>query len=183
MASTAITRPTPISRVHKKFGERLGLMLKKTEVKQKAFDVRVYAMLPTEIVCHIIEVNEHNVVVHRVRKSGSSKMDFSYIPMNTVISIDGDVGKLGRVLARQEQLVTEYRGVQVKTVGGTIQITDQNKDVSVLNLSAEGIRYDISAEADAPTAPKKSVKDKKAASAKKKPAKKANKRRNDDDDF
>lgn len=178
--ATAITRPTVISRVQKKFGERLGMSLKKTDIKKELFNVRLYTEAPMEIVCHILEINEHNVAVHRVRKSGSSKMDFAYIPRKNIISIDGNIGSLGRVLVMQEQMIAEYRDVTVKVAGDTFVLVDAQKQQSVITESKD-IRIEITAEADVPQK-------KKAAGKKEKPAKSTKvkgkkKRVTEDEDF
>lgn len=186
--SSNVVRPTSLTKVLKRYGERLGTKFPSKSanaVDKLSYLVRVFEVRTVEVVAHILSVDAERVQVHNLRKSGSTKTDVSFFNMSDVVSIEGKKGELGRITVRRKTLIEEYKEVSVKPTGKVLQLIDANGSQVVLNTGVEGVEVEVTADADALAAgsSKKKAAKKETKKVVKKKAGKKSKKSDDDDEF
>lgn len=186
--SSNVVRPTSLTKVIKRYGERLGSKFPTKAsggVEKLSYIVRVFETRTVEVIGHILSVDADRVQIHNLRKSGSTKTDVSFFNMSDVVTIEGKKGELGRLTVRRKTLIEEYKDVQIKTAGKVLQLTDANGDQVVINTNIEGVDFEIAADADALASgsSKKKAAKKETKKVVKKSAKKKSKKSDDDDEF
>ncbi len=186
-AKSNVVRPTSLTKVIKRYGERLGSKFPTKSagsVDKLSYIVRVFETRTVEVIGHIIAVEAERVQIHNLRKSGSTKTDVSFFDMADVVSIEGKKGELGRITVRRKSLIEEYKEVAVKTSGKVLQLIDANGDQVVINTAVSGVEFEITADADAlASSSKKKVSKKETKKVVKKSSKKKAKRGDDDSEF
>lgn len=183
MAGSNVQRATSQQKIHKRYAERLGAKVsKRLNAEKLSYTVTVHAVVPTPVVGHILKVTKETVQIHNIRKSGSQKMDVSFLPMSDIIAIEGKQDELGQVVMMREAMIEEYKNVQVKaSAEGVYQITNAAGETYIINSKVAGVRVEVTADAsEAASAPAKKSKD--AKEGKKTTKKLAKKKKKTDDD-
>lgn len=177
--------PTLVSRIAKKSG---SISTSKVKSSDLPHDIVIEALQAVEIIGFITDRTENSVTIRHKRGFGSSAQIVSTFGPNQILSVLGEAGSHGAVVANIIAPVREYKGFKVKYVGNMIHATSvETGEVIHINTALPGfnvrptVNENAAAKKYGTSAPEKAKKGAKPAKADKKA--KGKKAKGSDEDF
>ncbi|QZE58891.1 hypothetical protein pEaSNUABM28_00334 [Erwinia phage pEa_SNUABM_28] len=133
---TSLT-PTLVSRIAKKSG---SIGTSKVKPSDLPHDIVMETVLPVELIGFITDRTENSVTIRHKKGHGSSAQIVSTFGPNQLLSVLGEAGSHGSVIALINAPVREYKGFNVKYKGSTLIATSvETGEVVEVNTALPGI--------------------------------------------
>lgn len=132
---TSLT-PTLVSRIAKKSG---SISTSKVKPADLPHDILIETVQAVELIGFITDRTENSVTIRHKRGHGSSAQIVSTFGPNQILSVLGEAGSHGSVIANISAPVREYKGFTVKFVGNFIHATSvETGEVVHINTALPG---------------------------------------------
>ena len=143
--------PTLISRIQKKSG---SIGTSKAKPSELPHDILIETVQAVELIGFITDRTENSVTIRHKRGHGSSAQVVSTFGPNQTLSVLGEAGGHGSVIALINAPVREYKGFTIKYKGATIVATSvETGEVIEVNTALPG--FTVRATVNATAAAKK----------------------------
>ncbi len=178
--------PSLASRIAKKSG---SIATSKVKPSTLPHDILIETVQAVELIGFICDRTEDSVTIRHKRGHGSSAQIVSTFGPNQLLSVLGEAGQHGSVIALINAPVREYKGFTVKYSGAMLQATSvETGEVVQINTALPGytvrptVNENVAAKKYGTPAPTKAAKGDKSAKASK-PVKAGKKKKGSDEDF
>lgn len=136
VAKTSNLIPTLVSRIAKKSGAISTTKIKPSEYPH---DILIESVHAVELIGFITDRTENSVTIRHKRGSGSSAQVISTFGPNQTLSVLGEAGGHGSVIALINSPIREYKGFKVKYKGNFIIATSiHTGEVIEINTALPG---------------------------------------------